>query len=152
MLQASGFPVGVPDEPYDDEVVALLPGDRLYIHSDGLTEAMSAAGELFGVTRTLDVLAARGESLDVSLRHLSAAVRGLTGSADRNDDETALAIERLPPGTRSGGGTQPGRSAATRVDQFGSSTIDSTSDGSRWLRSGSSTSHVPSGTAACRRR
>jgi sigma-B regulation protein RsbU (phosphoserine phosphatase) len=97
-LEASGFPIGVgPDAAYDEYALDLTPGDRLYIHSDGLTEAANPRGELFGVERVLEVLrAARDRPLDASLRDLSAAVAAWTGAAGREDDQTALAIERLP--------------------------------------------------------
>jgi phosphoserine phosphatase RsbU/P len=98
MLEAMGFPIGIgPEGDYDDCTVALEPGDRLYIHSDGLTEAMSPERNLFGVTRMLDVLrAGRGDPLNASLARLSQAIRDWSGTADRADDQTVLAIERLP--------------------------------------------------------
>ena len=98
MLDALGYPIGVgPGGDYEDCSVAVEPGDRLYIHSDGLTEAASPDGQLFGVARMSDVLrGARTVPLDASLRRLSDAVREWTGTSERKDDQTALAIERLP--------------------------------------------------------
>lgn len=98
MLEALGFPIGVgPEGEYEDTSIDVEPGDRLYIHSDGLTEAMSPSRELFGAARMLDVLRdTRGGSLDASLKHLSVAIRDWTGSDERKDDQTVLAIERLP--------------------------------------------------------
>ena len=98
MLDALGYPIGVgPGGDYEDCSVTVEPGDRLYIHSDGLTEATSPGGELFGVGRMFDVLrGARDVSLDASLRQLSDAIREWTGTTERKDDQTALAIERLP--------------------------------------------------------
>jgi sigma-B regulation protein RsbU (phosphoserine phosphatase) len=98
MLDALGYPIGVgPGGDYEDCAVAVEPGDRLYIHSDGLTEAMSPGGQLFGVSRMFETLrGARAVSLDGSLQQLSAAIRDWTGTSDRKDDQTVLAIERLP--------------------------------------------------------
>jgi serine phosphatase RsbU (regulator of sigma subunit) len=37
-------------------MVELLPGDTLFLYTDGLTEAQSASGEEFGDSRLHDVL------------------------------------------------------------------------------------------------
>jgi len=100
MLDALGFPIGVgPGSEYEDCSVSLEPGDRLYIHSDGLTEAMSPGGELFRAERMIDVLRdARDVSLDDSLQKLSAAIRDWTATSERKDDQTVVAIERSGAG------------------------------------------------------
>ena len=96
VLEASGFPIGVGPGDYDEQTIALDLGDRIYIHSDGLAEAMSATEELFGVERMLTTLQSqRADSLASSLNRLSQAIMEWTGSAARKDDQTVLAIERL---------------------------------------------------------
>jgi sigma-B regulation protein RsbU (phosphoserine phosphatase) len=51
-LQNSGLPVGVVDEErYEEDVVRLQPGDRFWLYSDGLKEAMNLEGEQFGMGR-----------------------------------------------------------------------------------------------------
>ena len=95
-LDASGFPIGVGPGDYDEQTVEIAPGDRIYIHSDGLVEAMNAAEELFGADRMLATLQdARAQSLAASLDRLSQSVMNWTSSAERKDDQTVLAIERL---------------------------------------------------------
>ena len=92
---ASGFPIGVGPGDYDEQAITLAPGERIYIHSDGLAEAMSPTEELFGVPRMLAALqSARGDSLEASLTRLSEQIMQWTGSAERKDDQTVLAIER----------------------------------------------------------
>jgi sigma-B regulation protein RsbU (phosphoserine phosphatase) len=94
-VPASGFPIGVGLDEYDEETLALAPGDRIYIHSDGLAEAMSPNEELFDVPRMLQVLReARDHSLAASLTRLSQRIAEWTGSPQGNDDRTVLAIER----------------------------------------------------------
>jgi sigma-B regulation protein RsbU (phosphoserine phosphatase) len=66
-LDTGGPVVGLLNQAaYDDGVVALAPGDRVVVFSDGVSEAMSLAGEEFGDDRILQllqsVLAASGET------------------------------------------------------------------------------------------
>ncbi|HXK09607.1 MAG TPA: SpoIIE family protein phosphatase [Vicinamibacteria bacterium] len=71
----------------------LLPGDLLATVTDGVTEAVSPAGEEFGderVRRTLRASAGRGA--DATLDALVAAVDGWTGPAGCTDDLTALIL------------------------------------------------------------
>lgn len=66
MLGEGGFPIGLIDDPgYEDIHFRLEPGDRLFLYSDGLTEAVNPAGQVYGEQRLSDFL------------------RGLTGSPHR---------------------------------------------------------------------
>jgi sigma-B regulation protein RsbU (phosphoserine phosphatase) len=95
-LTAIGYPIGIGPGDYEDHTIALAKGDRLYIHSDGLSEAMNPEGELFGVHRMLEVLrAAHRDSLNGALQQLSASIQEWTGSAERRDDQSVLAIQRV---------------------------------------------------------
>jgi sigma-B regulation protein RsbU (phosphoserine phosphatase) len=106
IVPASGYPIGVAPlgpENYDEYQVQIAPGDRLFIHSDGLSEAMSPDGKMFEVSRILDLLGSTcSQRLDQSLKHLSARVDEWTGHAERRDDQTILAIERLCDHGRTG--------------------------------------------------
>jgi sigma-B regulation protein RsbU (phosphoserine phosphatase) len=99
IVPASGYPIGVAPpgpENYDEYRVEIAPGDRLFIHSDGLSEAMSPDGEMFEVSRILELLGeTRSQPLDQSLKRLSDRVDEWTGHGERRDDQTVLAIERL---------------------------------------------------------
>ncbi|MFN6106949.1 MAG: PP2C family protein-serine/threonine phosphatase [Planctomycetaceae bacterium] len=53
-LEGEGFPVGwLEDVDYDEQRIQLAPGDRLYFYSDGVNEALSPSGELYGGDRLL---------------------------------------------------------------------------------------------------
>lgn len=97
ILAACGLPIGVADEPYDACSIDLAPGDRLYIHTDGVTEAMSPSGDLFGQDRMLDALAAaRHLPLEAGLERLCDEIDRWTNGAAPTDDQTVLAVERVP--------------------------------------------------------
>jgi sigma-B regulation protein RsbU (phosphoserine phosphatase) len=44
----TGLPIGLLDAPFEERAVPLCPGDRIYLYSDGLTEAENPAAEQFG--------------------------------------------------------------------------------------------------------
>jgi serine phosphatase RsbU (regulator of sigma subunit) len=52
----SGLPLGIAaDAEYSETILLLAPGDTLTLLSDGVVEAQSAAGELFGFERTREI-------------------------------------------------------------------------------------------------
>jgi phosphoserine phosphatase RsbU/P len=95
-LDRGGCPIGLSAGPYEESRVRLGEGDRVYVYSDGIPEALSAAGEQFGRTRMMRLLCdARGLALDESVGLLCAEVRAWSGRATPGDDQTVLALERL---------------------------------------------------------
>ena len=61
LLSPQGFALGVLDSPefvgfLEVQTIELLPGDRLLMFTDGLTEAMNNNGEEFGMDRILQVM------------------------------------------------------------------------------------------------
>ena len=53
-LEGDGFAVGwIEDVEYEEHCVTLAPGDRLFLYSDGVNEALSPQRELFGGERVL---------------------------------------------------------------------------------------------------
>jgi PAS domain S-box-containing protein len=56
-LASPGFPVGLlRDVEFQDHCLHLQPGDRLYVYTDGVTEAASANDEEFGLERCVERL------------------------------------------------------------------------------------------------
>jgi sigma-B regulation protein RsbU (phosphoserine phosphatase) len=56
ILEAPGFPIGITVADYQEHVVRLRPGDRLYLYSDGVVEAKDDRQRLFGTRGLADFL------------------------------------------------------------------------------------------------
>jgi sigma-B regulation protein RsbU (phosphoserine phosphatase) len=101
-LDGSGFPIGMFDHAQFEEHTAVLqPGDRLYLYTDGVLEALDSADQEFGVARLMDVLdQERDRPLRVGLERIADAVRAWSGG-DLRDDVSLLCVERdHAPGPR----------------------------------------------------
>jgi len=94
-LRAPDLPIGlVPGASYGETTVHLEPGARLYLYSDGLTEAANTTGGQFGCERLRKAIArGRRESLPSSLRSLLGAMRDWSDGTELADDVTLLGIE-----------------------------------------------------------
>ena len=93
-LQNSSFPIGMIDEAdYEDEVVQLNPGDRLWLYSDGLVEAMNDHGDQFGKDRLYAELQATDAiSVRDGVEHLLRCVEDWTGTGGPQDDISLIAL------------------------------------------------------------
>jgi sigma-B regulation protein RsbU (phosphoserine phosphatase) len=93
--KSTGYPIGVEGEDYEEQHFQLDPGSRLYLYSDGITEARNAQGQLFGEKRLIDFLrSANKDPLDKAVQRLGTALKEWTGTDTPGDDQTILAIER----------------------------------------------------------
>ena len=97
-VTGTNFPIGFfPDACYTPQEFTLEPGSRLYIYSDGLTEAANGDGEQFGRERLLAAIhECRDESLRSSLTSLLGSMRGWSRNAHLADDVSLLAFEVAP--------------------------------------------------------
>lgn len=94
-LDAGGMVLGLfGDQTYADGCVALSPGERLVVFSDGVTEATNAAGEMFGDERLVAAVV-RGAALDVETlaSRVVEEVDSFVGSVATQDDVTVIAAE-----------------------------------------------------------
>ncbi|MDH5212080.1 MAG: serine/threonine-protein phosphatase, partial [Betaproteobacteria bacterium] len=95
VLHAGGPPLCViEDYAYPFEYRSLVAGEWICVVTDGVTEAMNTAGELYGAVRLQAVLEALPASTTPS--ELLAAVRAdvgrFVGSAEASDDLTLLCV------------------------------------------------------------
>ena len=89
------YPVGlVPEAEYTTVCLKLEPGDTLVLFSDGVTEAMDPAEQLFGVPRLKDVLmgVATQTPLDELQTKVLDAVENFARGASQADDLTLLLV------------------------------------------------------------
>lgn len=75
-----------PDATYRRHEIRLRQGDRLFLYTDGITEAMNSEGRIFGESRLQKALA----DDDVP-----AALQAFVGKAEQSDDVTHLALDWL---------------------------------------------------------
>ena len=94
-LKAEGLPIGMfPDCEYEEFAQELRPGDRLYLYSDGVTEAMNEAEADFGVSGLIATLTEVGERpLGETLRQVRRAVDRWCDGDAMQDDFTLLGLE-----------------------------------------------------------
>ena len=93
-LTTGGLVLGVfATARYEQETVALMPGDTVIVFSDGISEATNASEEQFGDDRIQEVVGrALAQPPAALLETLLAAVKEFTGTAAQFDDATALVL------------------------------------------------------------
>jgi sigma-B regulation protein RsbU (phosphoserine phosphatase) len=83
---------------FDQDTIHLDPGDTIVVFSDGVSEALNAAGEEFGDGLLLDaVLAAGNIPAQALVERVIAAVREFTRGAAQSDDITVMVVRYLGP-------------------------------------------------------
>lgn len=88
----TGLPLGIRESPYAEQTIAMEPGDRLVLYSDGVTEATDSSAQHFGDLRLLAHLrqpSAGAQSLVDEVRSFAAGNPAL-------DDMTVVTILRDP--------------------------------------------------------
>ena len=94
---APAVPIGMfPESEYETHQLDLAPGDRLYLHSDGIHEQRSGGdGQEWGMERMREALAgAQDGSLEESTTGLMAELDAWRGPDACRDDVSLLALER----------------------------------------------------------
>jgi hypothetical protein len=85
---------------YAEETVELQPGDVLLIFSDGISEALNAAGEEFGDDRILECLKCHAQgSVNHMLECLVQTVKAFASDTVQSDDMTAVVVRYRGQGT-----------------------------------------------------
>ena len=76
----------------------LNPGDRLFVYTDGVTEATNQENELFGTSRMLKALNSKADANpEETIENVMNGIRGFVADAEQFDDITMLSLKYLGP-------------------------------------------------------
>lgn len=94
VIDIAGVPLGAfPAISYEERTFPLLAGDLFVFCTDGVYEALNAAGEEFGTRRLLDVIGPlRDAPAKAVVDAVFDAVVAFRGDAQQNDDLTTVAV------------------------------------------------------------
>ncbi len=96
VLEKTGMVLGVVgDQVYHaSQLIPLAPGDLLFLHTDGVDEAIGPDRAVFGAERLHAVLAgARGGTAEEVVTRVGAALAAHVGDAGFEDDYTMIAVQ-----------------------------------------------------------
>ena len=93
-LQTGGLPIGImEDGEYEEEVIRLEPGQKLIVFSDGITEAETKDGELYGEDRLKECLQSLGSaSAEDSMERILEEVTDFVDGHEASDDITLFVL------------------------------------------------------------
>jgi sigma-B regulation protein RsbU (phosphoserine phosphatase) len=93
VLDATGMPIGLGDA-YQERVVKLEAGDRVYLYTDGVIEAMNSEDDQFGTDRLIQTLERHlNATLQESISAILEEIREWCGGLPPHDDISVLAFE-----------------------------------------------------------
>ncbi|MBQ9425983.1 MAG: SpoIIE family protein phosphatase [Erysipelotrichaceae bacterium] len=79
---------------YREEKITLHEGDRIFLYTDGATEAFNAKGELYGENRLIECLKQQsGKPIDEVLNNVKADIYDFAKGTQQSDDLTLLAFD-----------------------------------------------------------
>ncbi len=89
-----GMALGVvPDAVYEEKTMQLLPGDSLFLYTDGINEAMDAANNLYGDERLVKTCGRMaGRTPRAMVETMASSVGEFVKGAQPSDDITMLAL------------------------------------------------------------
>ena len=93
--RATGMPLGLmPGSKYEEKEATLGAGETMLLHSDGLAEAHSAGGEMFGFPRMHELMGEAQTGQEVIDTLLLELDRFTAGVEEQEDDITLVTIQR----------------------------------------------------------
>ncbi len=95
-LHKGGMALGVLEEmQFDEHTLSMEPGDCLVLYTDGITEAISRDGEMFGLDRLRGVIqTAAGSAAEVLLQAIDQSAMAFAEGTAQADDLTLVVVRR----------------------------------------------------------
>lgn len=95
-VRATGMPLGLlPGMEYEENQLVLAPGDQIIFYSDGLVEAHSNSGEMFGFPRLQELIGLHDNDEDVIKYLLGQLGQFVPPDWEQEDDVTLVILQRL---------------------------------------------------------
>jgi serine phosphatase RsbU (regulator of sigma subunit) len=92
--EAVGLPLAIVDRPYDAVTMPLEPGDSVVLYTDGVSEARSPRGELYGPERVQKVVAEAPADVTALGEAILTDVRRFADGRPMTDDLTLVCMAR----------------------------------------------------------
>lgn len=101
LLDTEGLILGVSQTvDFEEKQVALSPGDRVLLYTDGITEAQSSEGEFFGSARLCEMFVThRDKAPQEVVEALFSDLRAFLGGKPFKDDVTLVVLQAGPETT-----------------------------------------------------
>lgn len=96
-IDAGGIGLGMLDLgiPYTGQNLTMNPGDKLFLYTDGIPEAMNLNEEEYSDQRMIDFFKKNSERpVDEFINHIVADVKKYAGEAEQSDDITSMILKR----------------------------------------------------------
>jgi len=95
--QQSGMPLGIqPDQQFREVRMKIEPGDTWLFYTDGVTEAMTVDGEIYGIQRLQDYIARGPDDLEQLVKGIVTDVEEFSSDAQQHDDMCIVCFQRNP--------------------------------------------------------
>ena len=105
-LPGEGLPIGIAESDYDEHRLQLHPGERVIFYSDGLTECMNPAHELFGNHRlAATLIRTTHQSINAVVPQILKELDSWLATEPIHDDISIVALEFVPQASRGGSAT-----------------------------------------------
>lgn len=97
-LTRTSIALGAIEQPrIKQRTLTIQPNETLLLYTDGLTEAFSPHGELFGETDLMNAIASlTNQSAEEALQYIEARLNDFIGDEALSDDLTMLTLRRIP--------------------------------------------------------
>jgi serine phosphatase RsbU (regulator of sigma subunit) len=89
------FPLGIlPECDYQENTVNLSSGDTVFFYTDGVVEALSKEGEMYGFDRLQNVITTnRGKDVHAVMENLMMDIEEFSGETEQHDDITVVVVK-----------------------------------------------------------